>query len=298
VTAIAATSGGTGGGTPVTITGTNFRSPATVAFGDLVRGVAATGVTVASPTRITAVTPAHAAGVTNVVVMNPDQQTGVLANGFTFVAGPSISGINPNAGTTAGGTGVTITGAGFTAPATVTFGGTAATGVTVASSTTIQATTPAHAAGAVDVVVTGTASAVLPGGYLYFVPAPPARFYTVTPCRLVDTRTTMPGGRGTPALVANGRRTFTLTGACGIPTTAKALSVNATVTGPAQPGFVTLYPGNGVVPATSTLNFSVGQTRANSAVVSLATDATGTLAVQNGSTGTVHLILDVNGHFQ
>ena len=49
---------------------------------------------------------------------------------------------------------MTITGTGVTAGATVTFGGTAATGVAVVSATSITATTPAHAAGAVNVVVT------------------------------------------------------------------------------------------------------------------------------------------------
>ena len=55
-----------------------------------------------------------------------------------------------------GGTAVTVTGTGFLAGATVTFGGTAATNVTVVNSTTITATTPAHTAGAVNVVVTNT----------------------------------------------------------------------------------------------------------------------------------------------
>ena len=51
---------------------------------------------------------------------------------------------------------MTITGTGFLAGATVTLGGTAATNVTVVNSTTITATTPAHAAGAVNVVVRNT----------------------------------------------------------------------------------------------------------------------------------------------
>ena len=64
---------------------------------------------------------------------------------------PTVSGISPASGTTAGGTPVTITGTGFLAGATVSFGGTAATGVTVASSTSITATAPAHTAGTVSV---------------------------------------------------------------------------------------------------------------------------------------------------
>ena len=47
-------SGPAAGGTTVTITGTNFASPATVTFG----GVAATGVQVVSPTQLTAISPA------------------------------------------------------------------------------------------------------------------------------------------------------------------------------------------------------------------------------------------------
>ena len=69
---------------------------------------------------------------------------------------PTVSSISPNSGTANGGTTVTITGTGFLSGATVSLGGTAATGVTVVSSTSITATTPAHAAGAVNVVVTNT----------------------------------------------------------------------------------------------------------------------------------------------
>ena len=74
-----------------------------------------------------------------------------------------------NSGTANGGTAVTITGTGFLAGATVKLGGTAATGVTVVSSTSITATTPAHAAGAVSVVVTNTdaQSGTLTNGYTY-----------------------------------------------------------------------------------------------------------------------------------
>jgi hypothetical protein len=101
--------------------------------------------------------------------------------------------------------------------------------------------------------------------------------------------------------VASLRRNFTVATAanlCGVPPTAKALSVNVTVTSPTQPGFVTLFPGDSLPPATSTINFSVSQTRANNAGVLLATNGAGSLSVLNGSAGTVHLIVDVNGYFQ
>ena len=84
VTGIAPSSGFVSGGTAVTITGANFRSPASVTFPDLGRGDAATSVVVVNGTTIKAVTPAHAAGITDVVVMNPDQQTGTLRNAYTY----------------------------------------------------------------------------------------------------------------------------------------------------------------------------------------------------------------------
>jgi hypothetical protein len=82
---------------------------------------------------------------------------------------PVPTSITPVSGTTAGGTAVTITGTGFAAGAAVSFGGTAATGVSVGSSTSITATTPAHAAGAVNVVVTNSdgQSGTLNNGYTY-----------------------------------------------------------------------------------------------------------------------------------
>jgi hypothetical protein len=82
---------------------------------------------------------------------------------------PTVSGIAPPSGSSNGGTGVTMTGTGFLAGATVKLGGAAASSVVVVSSTSITATTPAHPAGSVDVVVTNSdgQSATLTGGYTY-----------------------------------------------------------------------------------------------------------------------------------
>jgi hypothetical protein len=71
---------------------------------------------------------------------------------------PSVTGISPAAGSTAGGTSVTITGTGFTGATGVTFGIVMATGVTVVNDTTITCTTPAGSAGAASVIITA------PGG--------------------------------------------------------------------------------------------------------------------------------------
>ncbi|MGH9763144.1 MAG: beta strand repeat-containing protein, partial [Blastocatellia bacterium] len=166
VSSVSPSSGSTAGGTGITITGTGFSAGATVTVG----GAAATNVTVSNSTSINAMTPAHSSGATNVAVTNPDGQTGSLSNGFTYVnAAPTVSAVSPTSGSSAGGTTVGITGTGFMAGATVAFGGTPATGVTVNSATSITATTGAHALGAVDVVVTNSdgQSGTLSGGFTY-----------------------------------------------------------------------------------------------------------------------------------
>ncbi|HKG21855.1 MAG TPA: IPT/TIG domain-containing protein, partial [Blastocatellia bacterium] len=172
VSAISPNSGTTSGGTPVTITGTNFAAGLTVAFG----GTAATNVNVSNSTTITAVSPGHAAGGVDIVVTNPGGQSGTLVGGFTYTSpppqSPTVSSISPSSGTTLGGTSVTIAGANFSQGAVVTIGGTAATSVNVVSGSSITATTPAHAAGTVNVVVTSTGgqSGTLNGGYTYTSP--------------------------------------------------------------------------------------------------------------------------------
>src|SRR5436190_9119496 len=99
---------------------------------------------------------------------------GLFMVNAVVAAAPAITSVNPNSGSTAGGTNVTITGTNFQSNATVKFGGVAATNVNVTSSTTITATTPAHAAGAVDVLVTNAdaQSGTLTAGFTYNVPAP------------------------------------------------------------------------------------------------------------------------------
>jgi hypothetical protein len=88
------------------------------------------------------------------VTVTVNGQNGSLTNGFTYIAPPTVTSVSPNSGSTLGGTAVTILGTNFAAGATATFGGTAATNVVVVNGTTITATTPVHASGAVTVTVT------------------------------------------------------------------------------------------------------------------------------------------------
>ena len=71
----------------------------------------------------------------------------------SLLAPPAVDTVTPNTGVAAGGTGVTLTGDGLVGSTGVTFGGTAATGFLVNSDTTVTCITPAHAVGAVDVVL-------------------------------------------------------------------------------------------------------------------------------------------------
>ena len=297
VAGVSPSSGALGGGTPVTITGMNFQPGATVAFVDLMGSSAGTSVIFQNASSLTAVTPAHAAGPVDVVVMNPDFQTGTKGGGFVYVAGPTVSSIAPNSGSTAGGTAVTISGSGFQAGAGVTIGGVAATGVVVATANSISATTGAHATGTFGVTVTNPdlTEATLPGAFFYTPPPTSTQLYTLSPCRVVDTRGGAPVGG--PALGPSAQRVLALSGLCGIPADATSISVNITVV-PAAAGFMTLFPGNGLNPGSSSINFGAGQVRANNAVLRLSTDGTGTIAVANGSAGSNHLVLDVNGFFR
>ena len=168
IASVSPVSGSTDGGTAVTISGTGFLANPAVTFG----GVAASNIRVVSSTTITATTPAHALGQVNVIVTNSDTQSGTLPNGYTYISpypAPTVTGIAPNAGPASGGTSVTITGTGFLANPTVTFGGTIASSVSLLNSSTITATTPAHAAGQVSVVVTNSdgQNATLTSGYTY-----------------------------------------------------------------------------------------------------------------------------------
>jgi hypothetical protein len=171
VTSITPAQGRQGGYTSVTITGARFRPGLTVRFG----GTAMSSYSVVDATTITGSTPSHAAGVVDLVVTNADGQSGTLAGGYTYVAAPTVSSVSPSTGSTAGGTSVTIAGTGFQAGATVTFGGTAGTSVSVANSTSITAVTPAHAAGVVNVVVTNTdtQNGTLGLGFTYAAPPAP-----------------------------------------------------------------------------------------------------------------------------
>ncbi|MFA5269053.1 MAG: IPT/TIG domain-containing protein [Methanoregula sp.] len=173
ITAISPTSGPAGGGTTVTITGSNFTGASTVKFGTTAN---VTGVmTVVSSTQITVISPSGPAGTVHVTVTSPNGTSATSpADQYTYRV-PAVTAISPTSGSTSGGTMVTITGNDFTGASTVRFGTTAnVTGaMTVVSSTQITVTSPAGSAGTVHVTVTtpnGTSATSAADQYTYTVP--------------------------------------------------------------------------------------------------------------------------------
>jgi uncharacterized repeat protein (TIGR01451 family) len=125
----------------------------------------------------------------------------------------------------------------------------------------------------------------------------PGGYFTLRPCRVIDTRMAPDGTWSGPALVAQAERLFPIAGRCGVPPTATAIAANLAVTGATGNGHLRVYAAGTPTPGTSTLNFSAGATRANNAIVGLG--AGGQIAVFTGmASGTVHLILDVAGYFE
>ena len=163
ITGVSPSSGPTAGGSSVTITGTDLTGATLVSFG----GSTATACVVVSATLITCNTPSHSAGTVTISVTTPIA-TGVSGSIYTYVSPPTISSISPAAGSSTGGTLVTIFGANLT-NGSVSFGGTSAN-CTVNSATNITCTSPAGA-GTVSLVVStlgGTAST----SFNYITPAP------------------------------------------------------------------------------------------------------------------------------
>lgn len=126
-------------------------------------------------------------------------------------------------------------------------------------------------------------------------PAAPLDFYTLAPCRILDTRQ---GNFWAPPLLSGTPRSLGLAGWCGLQHWYKAVALNVTVLGSAGPGHLVLYPQNGGIPSASTLSFGAGETRSSSVIVKLEDDFgyLGALATVAGG-GRVHLIVDVVGYF-
>ncbi|MFD9307367.1 hypothetical protein ACFWCB_32640 [Streptomyces sp. NPDC060048] len=109
-----------------------------------------------------------------------------------------------------------------------------------------------------------------------------------TPARIVDTRV----GDGVKRGQVPGQGSFKIQMPAGLHT---ALALNVTVTNPRQDGHLTAYPSDQPVPTTSNVNFSAGQTVANSVIVPVAAD--GSVTIRNGSWQPTDVVVDLVGYY-
>lgn len=166
-------SGGAGGGTPVSIFGTNFTGATSVVFGS----TPATNFVIQGDTQIIATSPAGSVGSVNVRVTTPGGTSSTNPNTtYTYVAGPTISSVSPAEGiahATTRPADVTIVGSNFSASGnTVNFGGTPGT-IVSESTTSITVTPPANSAGGqvnVDVFNAGGSGTSAIYAYRYILP--------------------------------------------------------------------------------------------------------------------------------
>jgi hypothetical protein len=301
VSSVAPSSGPAGGGTVVTITGTDLTGASAVTFG----GTPATSVTVNNATQVTATSPAGTGLVDVTVTTSGGTSATGAADQFTYIGPPTVSSVSPSAGPLGGAISVTITGTNFAGATAVSFGGTAASSYHVDTSSQITATSPAGAAGAVDVTVTtpsGTSSVV--GADTFTYEAPPV-VSSVAP-------SSGQAGGGTSAIISG----TDLTGASAVMfggTPATGFTVNnstqITATSPAGTGLVdvTVTTAGGIsatvaadrftyvpAPIVSSVAPSSGQQSGGTSVIITGTDFNGATAVSFGGSAATSYHVDTN----
>ncbi|MEV6727691.1 MULTISPECIES: PKD domain-containing protein [unclassified Streptomyces] len=127
----------------------------------------------------------------------------------------------------------------------------------------------------------------------YFTATTASGYTTLDPVRAVDTRE----GLGTAKGQVPGYGTFgvDIAGRGGVPKGATAVALNLTATNPRAAGHLTAYPSGQAAPATSSVNFTAGQTVANSVIVPIGPD--GKITVRNGSWDRADVVADVVGYY-
>lgn len=143
----------------------------------------------------------------------------------------------------------------------------------------------------------GPAQAAVPAAHssaALTAPAAGGSYVALTPARVLDTRTGL-GGYG--KIFAYSWADLQVGGRGGVPATGvAAVVVQVTATQASAPGFITVYSTFDAIPLASNLNFGAGDTTSN--LVTVPVSADGRIDLYNGSTGSTHLIVDVQGYFR
>ncbi len=159
---------------------------------------------------------------------------------------------------------------------------------------------PAGSNGAIDLYASNDTDVIIDiNGY--FAPpiaSPALAFYTITPCRVVDTRAVggsgLSGPFGPPSLAADTTRNIPMPdSACNLPDTAQAYSLNIGVLPQGPLGFLTAWPAGSPLPVVATLGSANGSSVSNAALVAAGTSGAISLYASNAT----DVIVDSNGYF-
>jgi FlgD Ig-like domain len=164
-------------------------------------------------------------------------------------------------------------------------------GTTIPNAVTVKVGT----GGKVDLYQSGPGTAQVivdvAGYYLDGTVTEPGGFSSLTPARILDTRSN--GG----ALAAAESRDLQVTGAGGVPSTnVSAVVLNVTVTATTASGYLSVYPAGTAKPTASNLNWNgPGTTIPNQVVVKIGDS--GKISLFQSGPGTAQVIADVAGYF-
>jgi len=158
---------------------------------------------------------------------------------------------------------------------------------------------PAGGNGAISVFVSDASHAIVDiNGYFAAASGAPSgpgslAFYSLTPCRIVDTRNAN-SPFGGPSLGGGSTRSFAIpSSACGVPSTVQAYSLNFTVVPHGPLGYLATWPTGQIQPLVSTLNSFDGSVVANAAIVPAGTNS----AINVFATDATDVVIDINGYF-
>ena len=145
---------------------------------------------------------------------------------------------------------------------------------------------------------TGTTHAILDVTGYFLPDTSGLRFYPLNPSRLLDTRPGVPLSALSGVFSTGVARTFQVNGHWGVPADAEAFTANLTVVGQTSSGFLAVTPVATNNPSTSTLNFPLGDIRANGLVSPIAAGNAAIVYKTSAGGKTTHVLLDLSGYFK